>query len=98
MKENLVWKIGVKRLMRIQSCLIVPMLGVKPIFIQDTLRNNLTLWNEAVTDTHIKEVLERVNLLSFLGRIDEQVSDSFSEGQTKNRPDKSVFKRICCDF
>ena len=33
-------------------------------------------------DTHIKEALERVNLLSFLSRIDEQVSDgSFSEGQ-----------------
>ena len=46
------------------------------------MRNNLTLWNEAITDTQIKKVLERVNLLSFLNRIDEQVSDgSFSEGQ-----------------
>jgi len=56
--------------------------GSQTHIYNDTLRNNLTLWNEAITDTHIKEVLERVNLLSFLSRIDEQVSDgSFSEGQ-----------------
>ena len=71
-----------KRLMRTQSCLNVPMLGSNSYLINDTLRNNLTLWNEAITDTQIKKVLERVNLLSFLNRIDEQVSDgSFSEGQ-----------------
>lgn len=56
--------------------------GSQTHIYNDTLRNNLTLWNEAITDTHIKEALERVNLLSFLSRIDEQVSDgSFSEGQ-----------------
>ena len=56
--------------------------GSQTHIYNDTLRNNLTLWNEAITDTHIKEVLERVNILSFLSRIDEQVSDgSFSEGQ-----------------
>ena len=75
--------------------------GSQTHIYNDTLRNNLTLWNEAITDTQIKKVLERVNLLSFLNRIDEQVSDgSFSEGQkTKNRPDKSIFKRMfCCEF
>ena len=56
--------------------------GSQTHIYNDTLRNNLTLWNEAITDTQIKKVLERVNLLSFLNRIDEQVSDgSFSEGQ-----------------
>ena len=56
--------------------------GSQTHIYNDTLRNNLTLWNEAITDTQIKKVLERVNLLSFLSRIDEQVSDgSFSEGQ-----------------
>jgi multidrug ABC transporter, ATPase/permease protein len=56
--------------------------GSQTHIYNDTLRNNLTLWNEVITDTQIKEVLERVNLLSFLSRIDEQVSDgSFSEGQ-----------------
>ncbi len=57
-------------------------IGSQTHIYNDTLRNNLTLWNEVITDTQIKEVLERVNLLSFLSRIDEQVSDgSFSEGQ-----------------
>ena len=56
--------------------------GSQTHIYNDTLRNNLTLWNDAITDTHIKEALERVNLLSFLSRIDEQVNDgSFSEGQ-----------------
>ncbi len=51
--------------MRIQSCLIVPMLGVKPIFIM-ILEEITLLLNEAVTDTHIKEVLSSI-FLSFLG-------------------------------
>ncbi len=80
--------------MRTQSCLNVCLCWESNSYLCDT-RNNLTLWNEVITDTQIKKVLERVNLLSFLNRIDEQVSDgSFSEGQKqKNRPDKSVFKK-----
>lgn len=63
----------------VSSCAYV---GSQTHIYNDTLRNNLTLWNDAITDTHIKEALGRVNLLSFLSRIDEQVNDgSFSEGQ-----------------
>lgn len=49
---------------------------------QDTLRNNLTLWNESFDEASLLEVLEKVNLNSLVSRLDEHIApDKLSEGQ-----------------
>ncbi|MGT2667041.1 ATP-binding cassette domain-containing protein [Streptococcus rifensis] len=49
---------------------------------QDTLRNNLTLWNTDITTEVILASLGKVNLLSLASRLDDQVSPALlSEGQ-----------------
>lgn len=49
---------------------------------QDTLRNNLTLWDDSIYTDRLEEVLEKVNLSSLFVRLDEDISETMlSEGQ-----------------
>ena len=53
-----------------------------PHIFQDTLRNNLTLWDHSYSDQTIQEVLNRVNLSDFQDRLDTFItSNSLSTGQ-----------------
>ncbi|MBM7635213.1 ATP-binding cassette domain-containing protein [Streptococcus saliviloxodontae] len=48
----------------------------------DTLRNNLRLWDTNITNQSIENILEKVNLSELLSRLDDIVSpDLLSEGQ-----------------
>lgn len=48
----------------------------------DTIRNNISLWDNDINNQTIENILEKVNLLELLPRLDEIVSpDSLSEGQ-----------------
>lgn len=54
----------------------------QPHIFQDTLRNNLTLWNEAIQDDAILSLLEQMNLADWQTRLDEPITaNSLSTGQ-----------------
>ena len=48
----------------------------------DSLRNNLTLWDNKINESEIINILKQVNLIDLIPRLDDEVSMSFlSEGQ-----------------
>lgn len=51
----------------------------------DSLRNNLTLWDNKINESEIINILKQVNLIDLIPRLDDEVSMSFlSEGQSKD--------------
>ncbi|XBG78696.1 ATP-binding cassette domain-containing protein [Enterococcus cecorum] len=49
---------------------------------QDTLRNNLTLWDEKITDAQLLCLLEQMNLTDFQSKLAESINEhSLSTGQ-----------------
>ena len=48
----------------------------------DSLRNNLTIWDNKINESEIINILKQVNLIDLIPRLDDEVSMSFlSEGQ-----------------
>ena len=51
----------------------------------DSLRNNLTLWDNKINESEIINILKQVNLIDLIPRLDDEVSMSFlSEGKSKD--------------
>ena len=51
-------------------------------FFQDTLRNNLTLWNDKITDEQLIYLLEQLNLTDFQNKLSELITENtLSTGQ-----------------
>src|SRR5699024_7932627 len=54
----------------------------QPHIFQDTLRNNLTLWNDKITDEQLIYLLEQLNLTDFQNKLSELITENtLSTGQ-----------------
>lgn len=51
----------------------------------DSLRNNLTLWDNKINESEIINILKQVNLIDLIPRLDDEVSMSFyQKGKSKD--------------